>query len=248
MKTRHSVLNFTLVSIALTVMAFFTSAFPLQPRYAVVSSLSVILFALPSYYGLTQTFGKKTTIWLVILMSIFALILENIAILTGFPYGNFAYGALIGKQIGYVPWTVGFAWTPILFGAISITQKLQKTTNFFIHIGLAAVLMTALDIVLDPASVSLGFWIWNNPVGFYGVPWSNFGGWLLSSVLAVFTVHTFLKSQKIENVQFSPWTDKSFILILIFWTAICFFEELWVPGFFGIGLLFSLRSYFSNVH
>jgi len=114
----------------LIVMAFFTSTFPLKPQYAVLSSLSVILFALPCYYGLTQTLGRKTAIYLIVIMNVFALILENIAIMTGFPYGNFHYGTLIGELVGNVPWTVGLAWTPILFGAISLSQRWSKKDHY----------------------------------------------------------------------------------------------------------------------
>jgi bisanhydrobacterioruberin hydratase len=230
------------VTLLLIVIAFFTAKFPLEPQYSVISSLSVILFALPCYYGLFQTLGRKTALQLILMMCIFALVLENTAIYTGFPYGRFMYGSLIGERIGLVPWTVGFAWTPILFGAISLVKKWRVSSSVVINILAIAVLMTAFDFVLDPGSVSLGFWIWENSTGFYGVPWSNFLGWLLSSALAAVIVEVFLKFCSRSDVQFSSHTHTSFLLMLIFWTAACAFEQLWLPALIGCALLGVLSS------
>jgi putative membrane protein len=248
MKIVMSSFGFFLMVTLLIVMAFFASAFPLEPKYAVVSSLSVIVFALPCYYGLIQTLGRKSALSLILIMNIFALILENFAIITGFPYGNFSYGVLIGQLVGYVPWTVGLAWTPILFGAISLSQRWSKKRSLWGTVGMAAILMTTLDFVLDPGSVALNFWTWENKVGFYGVPWSNFFGWMITSALTIFFVQKFLALRKVTDIKFSLWAHQSYFMILIFWTAICFFEQLWLPGFIGCGLLFILRKDVLSIH
>ena len=101
--------------------------------------------------------------------------------------------------------------------------------------------MTAFDLVLDPGSVSLGFWIWEDSIGFYGVPWSNFLGWLLSSALAAVIVEVFLWLHAQSDVQFSSLTHTSLHYMLIFWTAVCAFEQLWLPALIGCVLLGVLR-------
>ena len=229
------------MALFLVVAAYFTTTFPLLPQYSIVSSVSVILFALPCYYGLFQTLGRKIALQLILMMCIFALVLENTAIYTGFPYGRFMYGSLIGERIGLVPWTVGFAWTPILFGAVSIVKQWRLTSSKAVHILAMALLMTAFDLVLDPGSVSLGFWIWEDSIGFYGVPWSNFLGWLLSSALAAVIVEVFLWLHAQSDVQFSSLTHTSLHYMLIFWTAVCAFEQLWLPALIGCVLLGVLR-------
>jgi len=229
----------------LVLMAFFTAFFPMEPQYSFVSSLVVVLFAVPCYAGIIRSYGKWFGFQLILMMCVFALILENIAVATGIPYGKFAYRSFIGQNIGLVPWTVGFAWTPILFGAMSLTRKYLTSSSYAVSIIVTAALMTAFDLVLDPGSVSLGFWVWENSVGFYGVPWSNFLGWMLSSTCAAAVVYLFLKVKNIESATISPLTHSSFILMLIFWTAVCLFEQLWIPGL--IGCIFLLGFAFFDV-
>jgi len=225
----------------LVLMAFFASSFPMEPKFSFVSSLMVVLFALPCYVGIMKSFGKWNGFQIILLMCIFALVLENIAVSTGVPYGKFEYRSFIGQSIGLVPWTVGFAWTPILFGAISLTRSYLRSSSCIMSIVSTAVIMTLFDLVLDPGAVSLGFWVWEHSVGFYGVPWTNFFGWLLSSACAAAVVDMFLKIKGIEDARVLPSMHSSFIAMLIFWTAVCVFEELWIPGLIGCVLLAKIK-------
>lgn len=226
----------------LIVLAFFTSAFPLEEKYQSVSSVFVILFALPCYYGLVKSVGRKQSVVLIAVMSIFALILENVAITTGIPYGQFEYGQLIGATIGKVPWTVGFAWTPILFGAVAIIQNRFSQTSWWKQIILIGVVMTLFDLVLDPGSVALSFWTWHQPWGFYSVPWSNFGGWMVTSSIGAAIMLVVLKLWKSDQIVWSAWTYRSFILMLIYWTAICFFFQLWGAVMIGLVVLVGMKK------
>ena len=233
----------TIFIIALLIMivsAFFTTKFPLRPEYAPFSSFFIVLLAVPCYYGMFRTFGLKKAIVMIAAMSIYALLLENVAIITGFPYGKFEYGILIGKTIVFVPWTVGFAWTPILFGAYAVTQKLFFSAPLLKKIFIITVLMVLLDFVLDPGSVRLGFWIWHTPGNFYGVPWLNFLGWCISSALAaVLFLSVFKDARKITPP--SSWIFSSYFLSTVFWTAVAAFTGLWIP--FTIGCVLCLFLY-----
>ncbi len=222
------------VVVLLIVSAFFTTAFPLTGKYQHVSVLFIILFALPCYFGLISTFGRAKAVFLILCMSLFALIVENVAIRTGFPYGRFSYNNIIGITIGSVPWTVGFAWTPILFGAFSLTRKLASRKSYVFRLCSTAVLMTSLDVVLDPGSVGLGFWTWENTTGFYSVPWSNFLGWLLSSFVGAVVLEYVLKRLDVSSKKISDWTHSSFFGMLLFWVAVCFFLEYWFAFLFGV--------------
>lgn len=233
MITTSSTLKELFFVAALSLMAFFTVTFATDPTYSFASSFAVVLFALPCYVGVVRSFGLRAGTQLIALMYVFAIVLENLAITTGFPYGKFVYGSFIGQMIGHVPWIVGFAWTPILFGAVSLTHKYLGHTSYINLFFTTAVLMTTLDFVLDPGSVALGFWVWENTVGFYGVPWSNFVGWVLSSFVAAAAVHFFLKVKKLERVSLSPLMHSSFIAILVFWTVVCVFEQMWGAALIG---------------
>lgn len=223
-----------LIVLGLIILAFFTTAFPLEAKYQHVSALFVIFFALPCYYGMVKSFGRKSAMLLICCMSIFAVILENFAIQTGFPYGRFAYGSLLGVTIGKVPWTVGFAWTPILFGAYAISEKIMPRVSTWKKNILTALLMTSVDLVIDPGSVRLGFWSWEKTVGFYNVPWSNFIGWFLTSLIGVLLLRFLIKQRELQSTELSPWMFSSYFLIVMYWTAICFFLQLWLAALAGL--------------
>ena len=74
-----------------------------------VSSTIVVLFALPAFYALRRWLGWSDGIKLVLILGIYALLIESCAVLTGFPYGHFGYSDHLGYRLfGYIPWTVAF--------------------------------------------------------------------------------------------------------------------------------------------
>jgi uncharacterized membrane protein len=49
------------------------------------------------------------------------------------------------------------------------------------RIALAAAALTAWDVFLDPRMVRDGYWTWDPPGRYEGVPLQNFGGWLATA-------------------------------------------------------------------
>jgi hypothetical protein len=45
---------------------------------------------------------------------------------------------------------------------------------------------TAWDLFLDPQMVAWNFWHWEIPGQYFGIPWSNYLGWVLVSALLSF--------------------------------------------------------------
>jgi putative membrane protein len=106
---------------------------------------------------------------------------------TGFPFGAYHYTEALQPQLFGVPLLIPLAWLMMLPPAWSVAQAVSaritprgRTPAF---IALSALAMTAWDLFLDPQMVSWGLWEWHNPGGFFGIPWSNYLGWLLVSGL-----------------------------------------------------------------
>ena len=59
-------------------------------------------------------------------------------------------------------------------------------------IAATALIATCFDLVLDPGAVRLGFWRYASNIGFYGVPISNFVGWLVTGSIAAIVIEIFL--------------------------------------------------------
>ena len=104
---------------------------------------------------------------------------------TGFPFGAYDYTAALQPQLFHVPLLIPLAWLMMLPPAWGAAQALSRrvaprwrTPAFII---LSALAMTAWDLFLDPQMVAWGLWEWQNPGGYFGIPWSNYLGWLLVS-------------------------------------------------------------------
>ena len=96
---------------------------------------------------------------------------------------------------------------------------------------LSAVLLVAADLVLDPGAALLGYWIWTEPGLYYGIPASNFAGWLLTG--AVYSAITLFFVRGGLPIAVAS----SFALILAFWTGVSLGAGMLVPAAIGFGLL-----------
>lgn len=227
------------VIVFICIGGFFTAVIPFDKRLVHVSSVSILFFALPSYFALIKWLGKNQGLKLLFTLSLFALSIETFAILTGFPYGNFSYSEKIGlKLFETTPWTVPFAWVPLVLGTMSIAQKI---TNKPISIIMTStLLLLCTDFVLDPGAVILDFWKYDNGGFFYNVPLSNFFGWIISGLIGSFIYYFFTKS---KTSLPSSNIFLSYFFILLFWTNIAIWKILILPGIIGISLLFLLTYY-----
>ncbi len=233
--------------IGLEVSAFFMVNVPLPPWSYWFSGLNVILFAAPAFWATRRWLGWTDAIVLWAILGVYALLIETSAIFTGFPYGHFGYSELLGtKLFGVTPWTVFLAWTPLIIGAYAIARVCFG--NAVLRIVATTVIATTFDLVLDPGAVRLGFWKYADNSGFYGVPLSNFLGWLVTGAIAAVLIEVFLS--KVKPLLRAPvQLASSSFLIVFFWTAISVFGAMVWPAAIGIGLvallvLFWVRNYY----
>jgi len=134
------------------------------------------------------------------------MITEVTGVNSGYLFGHYVYGEILGKKIAGVPVVIGLNWFVIIFCAGTIIHKmnrwvykkmtveLQVSTGVqaFSFIADTAMLATFFDWVMEPVAVQLGFWKWL-PGG--EIPLYNFLCWfIISAVLAgIFRVMKFDK-------------------------------------------------------
>lgn len=232
--TTLSILAFGLVG------GFFVAKFGILPGTEWVSILMMLAIAAISYSSLVHNSGYKWIFFLV-LSGLLALGFEYLWVQTCFPYGCFSYGDVLGMKLrNTVPWTVFVWWTPLIIGVYAILRR-------YIHkkwliIALWATLLTLIDMVLDPSAVLLGFWSFDASGWYYNVPWSNFGGWLISGAVGM-TLATFL----LETAKISPIRTYSAALTLSFFTCIALFSGLRIPAVLWWLLLGGYFVYFHQL-
>lgn len=221
-----------LASAAAFIAAFFATRFPDVPGAGVGSYVSSFLIALPSFVALFAYLGVRRAVLSILAVSAFAFAIESVGVTTGFPYGAFYYDDALGpKFLGLVPYLLPVTYVPLVIGAFAAAWAPGRLAP---RVLLSALLLVLMDAVLDPGATALGFWIWPGGGPYYGVPLSNFAGWLLSSAVSA----TLLLSVGRPQGPPPPGALDSAVFASAFWTGVALFFELALPILLGL-LLFA---------
>jgi len=201
--------------------AWVLSRAPLRPDLWWVSALAILLFSTPVLFGAVAWLGARRGVALVVGLGLYALVFESVAITTGVPYGRFGYSEVLGPRLfGLAPVTVLLAWTPLILGCLAVTRRSWQ----------AVVLVVVCDLVLDPAAVRLGFWAWDQPGPYYGVPLVNFLGWVVSGSVAVLALRRLPR-------PLPGLLARNLWLVIVFWTAVNAWFGQWLPVLVGLALV-----------
>ena len=99
---------------------------------------------------------------------------------TGLPFGRYHYTERLQPQLGGVPLLIPLAWVMMMPPVWAIAQVIAGGPGA-VYILIAGLAFTAWDLFLDPQMVAWGFWVWDQPGGYFGIPWMNYAGWLLAA-------------------------------------------------------------------
>ena len=120
---------------------------------------------------------KRLLLWIIITMAL-TLSAEIIGVKTGFIFGNYSYGSVLGPKILGVPFIIGFNWVVVILGALSISKNV--TPNIYFRAVITAVLAVAFDLFLEPAAAALNYWNWQGG----SVPLQNYAAWFVIALIA----------------------------------------------------------------
>ncbi len=202
-----------------------------------VSGALIVAIALPSYYCFLRFAGVRKGVPLLLLLSAMPLLVEAQAVVTSVPYGGFSYSDAMGpKLFGLVPWTVAFAYLPILLGSFTLASQLIGGRWTRMVMGSAAMLVLA-DLVLDPAIVHAGLWIWEDGGAYHGVPAVNFLDWLLTGVAYSAILYFALKDRLESGEALPAGASSSLLLTMALWTGYVIQNGLLAPSVLGLALL-----------
>jgi uncharacterized membrane protein len=138
-------------------------------------------------------YGWKNAAVLLAICLVITFAMENIGAATGFPFGHYHFE--VGSDlphIGAIPVIVGPLWFGMGYFAWVVAGTLlggarRRSSGKIELIALpivAAFVMTQWDVVMDPPEATISkAWIWHDGGAHFGVPISNYLGWLLTSWL-----------------------------------------------------------------
>lgn len=243
------------IGILLFLLGFFPVNFP-QYENEWISVIGIIALSIPAYYFfIREKKFKQKAIFTIIAISIFAVIIETIGIITGFPYSKFFYGDSIGlKLFGITPFTILFTFTPVVLGSTFIASKiiekikdnnenklknfiyikLKKTNSTILFFFFSVLFLVIYDLLLDPVAAKLGFWIWPNGGEYFEIPLMNYFGWIFSGLIATGIYYFFMKDKTFLGQETSLYYSTFFFL------GAAFFLELYIPFIFGVILILTI--------
>ena len=117
--------------------------------------------------------------------------IEWIGVNTGFPFGTYAYGTVLGPKLGNTPLLIGVNWVMLVTTVTLIGRLFSQHTAVIAVIG--GLLMTLLDILIEPVAIQTGMWHWfgHNP------PIQNYIAWFVIASLLTAFLHEL--SPRIKN-------------------------------------------------
>ena len=172
-----------------------------------------------SFFHLLLSFGvlllgrKKygSHFWLFLCLAfITGMTVEWIGVHTGFLFGDYHYGSVLGPKLAGVPLIIGVNWAMLSVVSAALLSSLKLA--FWLEVILAAILMVFLDFLMEPVAVKLGFWYWKGGV----IPSFNYVCWFLIAGLLQF-VYRKWRLNETNNVAVAL-----FIYMTIFFTFLNF--------------------------
>jgi putative membrane protein len=203
----------------------------------------VAVMRLPLVAGVAPLLTRRAAVGLLALCG-YTYAIEAVGIATGYPYGAFEYGVDLGPMIaGAVPAALPLFFLPLVVNAyllcLLLLGPLADRTAVRLPVVVAAVV--GMDLALDPAAVSLGFWAYDAGGWYYGVPWTNYAGWVLSAAVAVGVLDRAFDREKLfgrlERCRFMLDDLVSFVVL---WGVVNAYFGNWIAALlaalFGYGL------------
>ncbi|WP_129113031.1 bisanhydrobacterioruberin hydratase [Halegenticoccus tardaugens] len=180
----------------------------------------------------------------VLALAAYSYAVEYVGVETGFPYGDFYYGVDLGPTAAGVPIGLPLFFLPLVMNAYLLCLLLlgPRAERTAVRLGVVVAAVLAMDVVLDPGAVALGFWAYPGGGAFYGVPLSNYAGWVLSATVAVVTLDgTFDRRGLLDRLDDCEFALDDLVSFVILWGAINAWFGNWLPvavaALFGLGLL-----------
>ncbi|WP_101294475.1 bisanhydrobacterioruberin hydratase [Halegenticoccus soli] len=205
--------------------------------------LGTVVMRSPLVAGVAPLVDRRAAVG-VLALALYSYGVEYVGIETGFPYGEFFYGIDLGPTVAGVPVGLPVFFLPLVMNAYLLCLLLLggRAERTGVRLGVVVAAVLAMDAVLDPGAVALGFWVYPGGGVFYGVPLSNYAGWVLSATVAVVTLDRVFDRRGLR----ARLADCEFVLddlvsFVILWGGINAWFDNWIPvvvaGVFGVGLL-----------
>ncbi len=158
------------------------------------SAINLLLMFLLILY--TQSNINRYFLYFILISFITGISVEIIGTSTGYLFGAYQYGNVLGPSIRNVPWIIGINWFMIIYCCGMFIQKLLHTMiqqldanptvskPFLKSLSIlvdGATIAVLFDWLMEPIAIKLGYWKWNADIPTY-----NYICWFVISLLLLF--------------------------------------------------------------
>jgi putative membrane protein len=205
--------------------------------------LGTLVMRSPLVVGVLPLVDRKAALALTALVA-YSYGVEFLGVHTGVPYGEFYYGVDLGPTAFGVPLGLPVFFIPLVMNAYLLVSLLlgERAASRPLRLGSVVAAVLAMDLVLDPGAVALGFWVYPGGGAYYGVPLSNYAGWVLSATVAVVALDVaFSRTALLDRLTNTAFMLDDLVSFVLLWGAINAWFGNWiavgVAAAFGVGLV-----------
>jgi len=154
-------------------------------------------------------FNKHEVLALVIICFVISNLLENTSVLYGFPFGKFHHAEFTGPRLFNIPWLATPTYMAMGYVSWMVAQVLlgrlkrsSWSSDVFTAPMVAAFVFSSWDFCNDAVfhTINKAFF-YHHPGPWFGVPVSNFLGWLFTTYIFYGLFSLYLSKQKIDVEQ-----------------------------------------------
>ncbi|ABD10771.1 carotene biosynthesis protein [Frankia sp. CcI156] len=148
---------------------------------AALAIASIVLFFASSVSHALLTRGRAWTAGFLAVTVGGGLLVETVGVHTGWPFGRYVYGSALGTRLYGVPVVVPMAWAMATYPAYVLARRHHRGRARTVV--LAALVLAAWDLFIDPQMVAAGYWRWlgGGPT-LNGIPLTNTAGWVAVAI------------------------------------------------------------------
>ena len=152
--------------------------------FPAISTVTVLLQLAASLLALRMGYGLRQVGMMVVVSAVLTYSVELLGSKTGFPFGPYHYTDALKPHLFGVPILIPLAWLMMLPASWGVASLIAgEKPSKWVYAGLSGLVFTAWDLYLDPQMVLKGLWVWHEPSGYFGIPWSNYLGWWATASL-----------------------------------------------------------------
>lgn len=161
--------------------------FPTRAPALLIVVLHVLPPAIFAFVHGRRVYGTRGILIFMALCLGIGIFFESVSLRTGFPFGHYFFTGVMGPKVFALPVLLALAWVGVgylawVVATLMVGAPARSRAGTWLVPFVAAVVMSAWDLAMDQVWANIDHaWVWQQGGGYFGVPFSNYFGWMLTA-------------------------------------------------------------------